>query len=324
MALNELVSIILPTFNGHKYLPQLLESLISQTHKNLEIIVLDDCSQDNTVKIVEQYTLIDNRIKVIVNEKNIGINKNFEKGVKLARGEYIFLCDQDDIWDKNKVKKMTDMLKKGYHLVYCDLRVIDSEGNIISTSFHKTIGTNNLYSKSLAKYLLFRNVTNGCSLCFRRKIINEICPFPDFIIYDWWIMIKATINYKIGYIQAPLMSYRIHDKNAIGFKVVQKTHEDKILEIKKAIYRVNNLDFYVNNKYLINKLNVIRSYYESRQKFYNKDTKLIRHYYIIIKTLFNFPLLYKNLIKDLTEDFMPKVNHFILKVWLGLRMKKNE
>lgn len=324
MIQNELVSIILPTYNGQQYLPPLLESLLNQTFSNLEIITIDDCSIDDTVKIVKQYSAIDNRITLIVNEKNIGINCNFEKGINQAAGKYIFLCDQDDIWDKNKVEKMIHKLNEGFDLVYCDLRTINSEDVVTAPSFHRLIGTNHLYSKSLTKYLLFRNITNGCSISFKREIIDKICPFPEQMIYDWWIMINASLNYKIGYIKTPLMSYRIHDHNAVGLVITDKTSKDKIEGIRQAIERTNCLLLQINDDYLVKKLNTIKYYHENRCKIYSQQSNHINYLLACIKTLFSFPRLYKNLLKNLLQDTMPRLHNAVLNIWLRSKMNSNE
>src|ERR1700754_726282 len=99
-----LVSIALCTYNGEKYISQQLDSILRQTHRNLEIIIVDDCSADNTFNIVKRYSILDSRIKCFRNEVNIGFNKNFEKAIKLATGDYIAISDQDDIWLPGKVE----------------------------------------------------------------------------------------------------------------------------------------------------------------------------------------------------------------------------
>src|SRR5258708_3925751 len=104
----ELVSIALCTYNGEAYLKEQLDSLIDQTYPNCEIIIVDDCSKDGTVDILKQYANEYTQIKLYINTENLGYTKNFEKAIVLCNGEYIALCDQDDIWDKNKISIMID------------------------------------------------------------------------------------------------------------------------------------------------------------------------------------------------------------------------
>ena len=101
-----LVSVVLGTYNGEAYLQDQLRSVLAQTYPALEIIAIDDGSRDRTVDILREYAARDPRMRVTVNERNLGFIRNFEKGCRLARGEYIALCDQDDYWFPDKIEKM--------------------------------------------------------------------------------------------------------------------------------------------------------------------------------------------------------------------------
>ena len=107
-----LVSIALCTFNGVEFLKKQLDTIINQDYKNLEIIICDDLSKDGTKNILDKYSLEDNRIKLFYNNENLGYIKNFEKAIKNCSGEYIFLSDQDDIWELDKVSKMLNTFKE--------------------------------------------------------------------------------------------------------------------------------------------------------------------------------------------------------------------
>jgi len=316
------VSIILPTYNGYQYISSLLDSILLQTYKDIEYIIIDDKSADNTVRIIQNYMKKDSRINLYINLVHLGINKNFERGIKLAKGNYIFLCDQDDLWDRTKVEKMVNKIKCGYGLVYCDLKVIDVTGKVISRSFHRLIGTDNLYTKNITKYLLFRNLTNGCSICFKRELINDIIPFPDNIIYDWWLMFKVSLKYKIGKLDEQIMSYRIHDSNAIGFSIISKNNKIKIENIQKAVTRLDlfskqkDVSRYSRYFYILNR------YYNIKLKFIKDNkTNLIRYLLISFELLYYFPRLYKHVLKNITEDTMPKLHMILIKTWQNRRMK---
>ena len=115
----ELVSIALCTYNGEAYLKEQLDSLIDQTYPNCEIIIVDDCSKDGTVDILKQYANEYPQIKLYINSENLGYTKNFEKAINLCNGEYIALCDQDDIWDKNKISIMIHRIGDNILIYYC-------------------------------------------------------------------------------------------------------------------------------------------------------------------------------------------------------------
>ena|SRR5687768_13043207 len=101
-----LVSVVMCTYNGGKFLQQQVDSILAQTYRNIELLIVDDTSSDNTVQLLEEYRKKDSRIRYVVNPANLGYNKNFEIAFGLARGNYIAPSDQDDIWKANKIEIM--------------------------------------------------------------------------------------------------------------------------------------------------------------------------------------------------------------------------
>src|SRR6185503_10566774 len=101
-----LVSVVMCTYNGEKFLREQIDSILAQTWLNIELVIVDDVSSDNTVKIIEDFSRKDKRIRYVVNPVNVGYNKNFEKAFGLAQGNYIAPSDQDDIWDPKKIEIM--------------------------------------------------------------------------------------------------------------------------------------------------------------------------------------------------------------------------
>ena len=116
-----LISIALCTYNGEKYLREQLDTLVDQTYKNLEIIIVDDCSTDSTMQILEEYAEQYINIKVYQNKKNLGYIKNFEKALSLCLGEYIAMSDQDDSWALNKIEYLVGLIKDN-QLIYEDIQ----------------------------------------------------------------------------------------------------------------------------------------------------------------------------------------------------------
>ena len=113
-----LVSVALCTYNGAAYLPEQLETIINQSYVNLEIVISDDGSTDNTTRIIKEFQQKDHRIKFFQNETNLGYNKNFEKVFSLCLGDYIAIADQDDIWEVNKIECMMKAWPKGASFIY--------------------------------------------------------------------------------------------------------------------------------------------------------------------------------------------------------------
>lgn len=239
-----MITILLSTYNGEKYLKQQLDSLYAQTYKNIKIIVRDDGSTDSTMEILELYNL-----NILSSNKNVGSSNSFfillEYALKTTDSEYFMFCDQDDIWYSDKIdktlKKMEELEKKYSNLpllVHTDLNVVNNRLSIINESFM-------LYQKIDAKYnafnnLLMQNIITGCTTMLNKKLSEICCPVSsDFILHDWWIGLVASTFGKIGYLNESTISYRQHDSNSIGAKrfnftyIIKKFNTVNILELNK-------------------------------------------------------------------------------------------
>ena len=203
-----LISIALCTYNGEKYIKQQLESLISQSYKPFEIIITDDLSTDNTLKILEEYAAKYPFIKIYKNEKNLGFVKNFEKAIKLCDGEYIALSDQDDIWMPEKLSTLISQVADN-DLIYHDSVFIDENGQPIlskkmSDHYNKYDGTSNIP-------FLISNCVAGHAMLFKKSLLPSFLPFEDGFYHDWWITFVAISTGKIKSIPDVLVKYRQHD-----------------------------------------------------------------------------------------------------------------
>lgn len=238
--MNNLVSIVLASYNGAKYLPLQLDSIQNQTYENFELIVVDDSSSDETLSILEQYAAKDDRIHIYRAEKNLGLIANFERGLKLACGEFIALADQDDIFLPEKLELLVNKLEEFPHrdLVVSDLSLIDSVGNEIAGSMWSHQRLNPSEGKPFRR-LLYSNFATGCAMMFRRRLLKMALPFPeDVLVHDWWLALVAASKNAGGIclIHKPLIAYRQHEDNLIGIKPVFSI---KNLTIKKIMKRIN-------------------------------------------------------------------------------------
>ena len=128
-----MISLAMPTYNGSKFLRKQLDSIYEQTLIPDEIVVVDDCSTDNTRDILEEYKMT-RGLKYYVNEKNLGYNKNYVKAIMLCNGDYILLCDQDDVWLPNKVEKCyNEIVKYPQHIPALVSCFSSTDPNIITT-----------------------------------------------------------------------------------------------------------------------------------------------------------------------------------------------
>ena len=217
------ISILISTFNGKKYIKEQLDSIFNQTYKNIEIIVRDDGSSDNTIEILKSYN-----IKPIDTKINLGAMVSFEELLKYAlqnsNSDYFMFCDQDDVWDTKKVEKtlakMEEMEKEFGNiplLVHTDLEVVDEKLNTINSSFMNFQKINPRISKF--HNLLIQNTITGCTVMINRKLAQMCLPIPDkAIMHDWWIGLVATQFGKIGYLNESTIKYRQHTSNTIGAK----------------------------------------------------------------------------------------------------------
>ena len=123
-----LVSVILPTYNGARFIEETLQSVIDQTYKNLEIIIIDDCSTDNSYDILKLYADKDDRIKLYKNDKNLGIGENSNKALSLSNGEYIMMQDHDDLSSPVRVEAIVKVLEENRNITGCATRVTKIKG----------------------------------------------------------------------------------------------------------------------------------------------------------------------------------------------------
>lgn len=218
-----LVSIAICTFNGEKYLREQLDSLVSQTYNNLEIIAVDDCSSDQTVFILEEYKNIYPNFNFILNEKNLGYAKNFEKAISLCKGEYIALSDQDDVWALDKIEKQVAQIGD-YALIYHDSNCIDGLGNEINQNLSDVY---RLYEGRSSRPFLFYNSVSGHSMLFNSKIVPLLFPFEKQFFHDRWIAFVAAERGGIKLLNEKLVSYRQHQTSITDFLKL-KSNDDKM------------------------------------------------------------------------------------------------
>lgn len=205
-----MISVCMATYNGEKYINAQLESILSQLEAQDEVVVSDDNSSDSTLEMIRQ--LHDPRIRIFVNDKeNRGYTRNFENALKKAKGDYIFLCDQDDVWHDNKVTVTLATLQQCDFTV-SDACVVDENLAPIIVSHFMHAGVHNGFVENF-----FKTRYIGACMAFRRKVLEVALPFPansHLCAHDYWIAIVAECYFKVRLIQEPLVDYRRHQSNA--------------------------------------------------------------------------------------------------------------
>ncbi|PWJ59090.1 glycosyltransferase involved in cell wall biosynthesis [Dyadobacter jejuensis] len=222
-----LVSIALCTFNGQAHLKPQLETLLQQSYSNLEIIVIDDASTDDTYAILLQYAAKYPHFKVYRNERNKGYNRNFEQALQKCSGDLIAICDQDDLWHPKKIEKQVEAIQ-GHQLIYHDSELIDAQGKSLQLRMSQKF---NFYRGTNPAAFLFINCVSGHSIMLKRTVLDKALPFPNSGHYDQWLAFVAASQGSIDYLDEALVYYRQHDSNAtdiLATKSSRKSAKNKV------------------------------------------------------------------------------------------------
>lgn len=240
-----LISIILCTYNGERFLEEQIRSIISQTYSNIEVIISDDCSTDATKAIINNYRNYNN-IKVFFNEENKGFIKNFEVAAKLATGNFLAFSDQDDIWLPQKLEKLYNAIST-YSLVYSDSKLIDDNGRYLN----KKLSDFKNLKKTIhdSRGFAFINVVSGHTILIKKELLVTALPIPDVPYHDWWLAYQAANLNGIIFFSEALTLYRQHSQT------VTKTISDKKMVSRKYsnrykdfIRELNWIEICMNNK----------------------------------------------------------------------------
>jgi len=228
------ISIALATFNGERFLREQLESLYAQTRLPDEVIVCDDASTDKTVFILEEYRQ-KYGLKYYVNDSGIGCNKNFSKAMSLCTGDYICICDQDDIWLPQKIETLYTRIRQmdqSKPLCVSSLRYdIDVNGNIIGEkNFPETEG----WRATMLSY----GRSQGCTMIMNRQLKDIVVKLteekPELayqMYYDELIAYTAVILGEKLNLSDKLLLYRHHDKNTVDPYVGKLTFKEKVRRV---------------------------------------------------------------------------------------------
>lgn len=253
------ISIAMATYNGERFLSQLLDSLFNQSMKVDEIIVVDDCSNDETVNILKIYQ---NKlpIKIYVNDVNLGVNRNFEKAVSLTTGDYILLCDQDDVWLSSNVESKVQALKM---MPQNKPAFVASRSIMVDSNLKKILSFG--VSKNTSDALeIFMTPFQGTTLAFNRAFLDVSQGWPksfkDFP-YDGFLRFCAVLTANLYALSKPLMLYRCHENNVElkmntdrKLHILRKNWLTLLLQFDLNLLRLKRLNFVIkklNKEYVI-------------------------------------------------------------------------
>ena len=271
-----MISVAMAVYNGEKYIVEQLDSIRNQTREVDEVIVCDDCSSDSTVEIINNYRKQYPSFPILFfqNEKNLGYKLNFKEAMSKTSGDYIFLCDQDDVWFEDKVEQMVTKMKSNPKILVLasSFVYLDDTGRKYMVKQKRGMSNNNLYIRPVKidgcvpvnfDLFLTRNFFQGSALCITKRIKDEVVNhFSDKIHHDWFINITASKYEGMYFWNKPFYAYRIHESNAVG---IQGEYESKTDHIQKA----NSLD--VRTQLPKEGLKCLQALQESDPVYYSKN-----------------------------------------------------
>lgn len=237
------ISIAMATYNGERFLPDQLNSLLDQTRLPQELVVCDDDSKDQTIDILRDFKKrAPFPVQLFCNEKNLGYTKNFEQSISLCSGELIALCDQDDIWYPEKLRR----LEKGFSLsgkiglAFSDSDLIDESGSRIHRTSWNRLGIDASRQSRLRSdpfgVLLRGPCITGMTMMFRSELRSKMLPIPREWHHDAWIALVASMVASIEPIRDRLNAYRVHAAQQTYVPLTGTTHRAR-LAVRAARYQ---------------------------------------------------------------------------------------
>ena len=249
------VSIIIPVYNVEQYLAQCLDSVINQTYKNIEIICVNDCSLDNSFKILDEYSKNDKRIKIINRENNGGLSAARNTGLDNASGKYIYFLDSDDWIDLDYIEKMLNAAIKNEVEVVLNTNIIEHKLNQIEQQFAEHNTQNFIKDTFLdAKFCVWNIIWNSWAYLWKKSFLDKIkVRFPEgYINEDMYFQAITLINLdKIYVIRNSSYHYVIRDDSICG---LQKNNNLKIF--KNLIKIMNKTVDFLQKKALLDKIQI--------------------------------------------------------------------
>lgn len=273
------VSVVLPVYNGEKRVGKAIESVLSQTYENLELIIVNDCSTDNTMDVLQEYANRDSRVLVYENESNQKLPRTLNNGFTHVTGEYLTWTSDDNAYKPKAIETMVNYLDNysDIDMVYADFDIVSLDGTFIETK--KVFEPDELR---------FCNAVGACFL-YRRELADKAGRYePDLFLaedYEYWI--KAYLNGKLHHIPEVLYNYGWHDESLTVTKkqqVYHKTYEAKDIHFDEILSRCTTQEdrnrFYWEMLRLLldeeERKHVRKTYYQSDLEFMKADKRKIQ------------------------------------------------
>ena len=309
-----LVSVVVPNYNHEKYLVQRLESIFNQTYSNFEVILLDDCSTDNSRFILNKYASNSRVSHCVFNDVNTGNTfVQWNKGIQLAKGDFIWIAESDDFCDFNFIEHVIKPLLENSEVVlsYCQSRRVDENGLVTGNwknytdSFKKDIFNSDFAINGkgfFEKYLVYKNVIpNASAVIFRKNRSEEIEKLDESLIFrcngDWLYYSFLIWNKMIAYKADSLNNFRYHSKSVIATSVQDTKRENNLENLiamrRKIIDYFSSIDKENSKKTVEINLHLIRTLKYEKSMFLIRNKNKIKGAFFLIPVLDIFLKKYK-------------------------------
>ncbi|MFK5957307.1 MAG: glycosyltransferase family 2 protein [Lutibacter sp.] len=237
--MNQLVSIITPNYNASKYISETIQSVIDQTYENWELIIIDDCSTDNSVEIIKQFQKKDQRIQLITLNRNSGPAVARNKGIEVSNGDFIAFLDSDDSWIENKLE--------------IQVRFMQNNNSVVSHTSYYTINELNKDKKLVIakekityKNLLTNNYIGCLTAMYSVKHLGKVYMPKILKRQDWALWLKITKNGVIAEgIQQPLALYNKRQVSVSSNKINLLKYNWKIYRVHENLNRLQSLYYFI-------------------------------------------------------------------------------
>ncbi|AVR43835.1 hypothetical protein C7S20_00300 [Christiangramia fulva] len=307
-----LVSIILPVYNGEKYLSQSIESCLDQSYTNLELIIVDDASTDNSLKIANIYASKDDRVKVIAHDRNKNLPASLNTGHRIAIGKYVTWTSHDNFYKKEAIEKMlASIYRSDADLVFSNFQIIDDKGNYIGS-----------YSHFSGNTILLENIIRACFL-YKVEVYERNNGYNEnlFKIEDYAFWLMASLHSRFQHIPEQLYCYRSHSESLTAGAVLSQFHYKKEFSQKvKEMYQIyfaklesnypHDLAKLFKNLHLHQKIDLIKFF--RSYKCYKKNLKKVFDIYGEKKVLSELDIRFRQNILRYPSNQTPRILFYIL------------
>lgn len=223
------LSIVMCTYNGAAYLQPQLDSLLAQSLRPDEIVIGDDGSTDASMDMLQAFAVRARdagiAVRLLRHRENMGYVDNFSAGLRAATGEVLFLCDQDDVWQADKLARMSERFEQhpSLLLLHSDARLVDAEGRSLGCSLFEALQMTPQEKEAIHggrafDVVLRRSFVTGATAALRRELVSLALPVAPGWIHDEWLAALAAAAGRVDFIDEPLIDYRQHGANQIGMR----------------------------------------------------------------------------------------------------------